>query len=377
MDKEFTGEYVELPIEVSEMTDDARAVLQLDSGRVEELKDIYGDEKPKFAILRVRAGEVSGNGFNWPESILADVAEQINTNQPPGFFGHISKADRSWRFPEPNTVWLKAKVKSEGGKPTLFTKGYLVPGTPARTHVPAGVVKMASWFGKADGAVINGVTHVKKFMLESIDWARPGAAAMDARVVAVVSEQIDEEGNMELATLTLDALRQGNPSLFTLMEQEVTAKVKTDLNVSEMEEEINAGNEAKSMLDKVRELFGVDPKKDILEAMTEVHERLDNESSRTLKEKLGEILGDKLKNPKAKATVLRLLPVSEMTAMSDDELKTAVDEAFDKDEQIQVIVSEMEQGRAPLQNVGRGINDRNGKDKVGASNMVTVGSRKI
>lgn len=373
-DKAFTNEWVDLELEVSEMVADAKSIVPIDPSRLQELQEIYEDDKPQLVVLRIEGG-MSKNRFNYPDGVVMDVAEQINNGELPGYFGHVSQQDRSWRFPEPQTIWLGAKTKKEKGKLALYVKGYLIPQTLAHRHVRSGLVKTASWFGKGEGKVVSGIQQIAKLTLESIDWSRPGATAMDARVVALASEMEDGENVEGLATLTLDELRKGNPALFTLMEQEVTAKVTKDLNVSEMEDEIKEGKAASSVLDKLREMFGVDPKTDILEAMTEVHEKIDNESQRTLKEKLGEILGDKLKSDKARATVMRLLPVSEMEGMTDDELKTAVNAAFDKDEQIQIIVSEMDTGRAPLTSARRTLDHRNGK--VGESGMVTTSTRKL
>lgn len=376
MDEVFSNALAELDLElVSEMaTDDPGAHVTLNKNRVQELTDTYEDEKPEFVVLRVRAGATSRSNNHWPDSILADVAEQVNSDERPGYFGHIKPEDRAYSFPDPQTIWMGATVKQEGGKPTLYVKGYQIPGTKARSHVKSGLVKTASWFGKAGGKVVNGVRMIETFKLESIDWARPGAAGMDAQVVALVSEQEGNGDKVDLSSVTLKDIEDGNPSLFALMKQKVEDEHAEA--VSEMETKAQEGEEAQTLLTKITELFGIDKGKDILEKLTEVHQRLDNISTGEIKTKVAELLTKKLPGDahvKARATILRLLPVSEMEGKTDDEMTELVDTAFEKDDEVMAVVTEMATGPAPL---AHRSHERNG-DKVGASGMVRESTRKL
>lgn len=345
-DQIFTDQDVELDLEIEEMVDDVRGIVRLNQSRVQELLDVYGDENPQFPVLRVRAGETSGNGNNWPDSILTSVAEQINTNEKPGFFGHIRPADRGYVFPDPQTIWLGAVVKQEKGKPTLYVKGYNIPGTQAQKHVRSGLVKTASWMGKASGKVVNGVRMIERFALESIDWARPGAAGMDARVVAIATEMEGGDKEMDWSKVTLEELEREAPALFTLMRNKVEGEQSKV--VSEMEAKVTEHEAHVTLFAKLREVLGIDDKTDVLEAVTEVVEKVDNMSAKTLKDKIGDILTSKVKNEKARSTILRLVDVSEMEGLSDDDLKTKVEGLFDSDEDIKAVVSEMSSGPAPL-----------------------------
>lgn len=381
MDQVFSNALAELDLEiVSEMaTDDPGAHVSLNRNRVQELLDTYedtGEDKGRFVVLRVRAGATSRSNNHWPDSILANVAEQVNSDERPGYFGHIKPEDRGYAFPDPQTIWMGATVKQENGKPTLYVKGYQIPGSKARSHVKSGLVKTASWFGKAGGKVVNGVRMIETFKLESIDWARPGSAGMDAQVVALVSEQEEGSDKMDLSGVTLKDIETGNPALLTLMRTQVEAEHQE--SVSEMEQKAKDGDEAKSLLTKISELFGIGDDKDILVKLTEVHERLDNISTGEIKNKVVELLTKKLpgdQHAKARATVLRLLPVQEMEGKTDDEISTTVDEAFEKDDEVMAVVSEMATGPGPLSHRSR--ERGNGNQKAGGSGMVREGTVKL
>lgn len=131
----FTDEPVSVFLDVSEMeiTEDVTEIVKLDKGRVTELLADYKDEHPQFPILRVEGG-LSGNGNNWTDKMLADIAEQINRDEKPGFWGHIPPALKGYIFPDVETLWLGAKVKTEGGKKVLYVKGYNHPESKARRH---------------------------------------------------------------------------------------------------------------------------------------------------------------------------------------------------------------------------------------------------
>jgi hypothetical protein len=362
-------DHIEVDVDVAEMTEDVAGIVKLNANRVQELLDDYGDDKPQFPILKIRAG-ISGNGNNWSEAVLNDVAEQINLDEKPGYWGHINPAERGYAFPDPETLWLGAKVKKENGQSVLYVKGYNIPGGRARRH--RSLAKVTSWAGKCSGPVVGGVRQIQKFALESIDWARPGTQGMSAGVVALATEM--EEGDkveVDWGTVTLTDLEKHNPSLFTLMKQKVEADHAD--SVTEMEADAEKGKQAETVFSRLRQVLGIDDKTDIIEAVTEVQERVDNINQLEIKDKLLAVLTGKLKNPKARATVLRLIPVQEMEGKTDDEIETLVTEMFTNDEDIKAVVTEMEQSPAPLT---QGRRER-GTSKIGGSGMVRETTTKL
>jgi hypothetical protein len=356
--------------EVSEMAADAGAIVQLDPARVQQLLAATEDEAPEFPILRVEGG-TSRQGNHWSDEILVDVAEQINREEPVAYLGHIKPEDDGYAFPEPQTIWLKAQTKDEGGKKVLYIKGYNFPKAAIRGYIRTGVTRTASWRGKASGPVMNGVRYIQKFKLESFDWSRKGKQGMDARLVALATEMEGSEEDVEIGKLTLAELQAANPSLVDLIKAE--GRKDADATISEMEPKVEAADEADETFKKLRELLKIDENTDIVQAVGEVVEKVDNVASSTLREKIAAIVADKVKGDRAKSAVMRLVPVTEMEGKSDDDLEKAVTGLFDTDEDIKAIITEMEGGAGPLTHVG-GSGER---DKVGGSGMVKSGSIKL
>jgi hypothetical protein len=370
MPEAFNVEEEVLQAEVTEMASDAGAIVQLDATRVQQLLSATGDDAPEFPIIRVEPG-LSGNGNNWPEKVLVDIAEQVNRNEPVGYLGHIPPDQRGYAFPDPQTIWLKAVTKREGGKTVLYVKGYNFPGEKIRTLLKTGAVKATSWSGKAKGTVVGGVRQIEEFMLESIDWSRKGAQGMRADLFAVANEMEEGENTVaevDLSKVTIDQLERDNPSLFTLVEQRY--KTQFEEQTQEMKDKLKVADEAETVFEKLRKLFKIEEGTDIIEAMTAIHEKLDNLSSKTIRDKVTELLGDKIKSDKARNTVLRLLPVSEMAGLDDDALKAKVEDALEKDAEIRTIITEMDGGPAPLANRRGGDNGGSGGSRIGQSGGV-------
>lgn len=367
----FTDEQVELSITVSEMATDVGQVVRLDPTRVQEILDDYEDDKPQFPILRIEAGTVSGNGNNWPESLLTNIAEQINNEERPGYWGHIAPNERSYKFPDPETIWLGATVKNESGKQVLYVKGYNVPGGRARKH--RRMAKVTSWAGKASGRVVNGIRNIESFALESIDWARPGSNGMSARVVAWATEMEGSE-EMDFSKVTLADIERENPSLFELMRQRVQAE--TAAQVQEMKDKADKADEAEGVFAKLRKLLKIGDDADVVEAVAEAMTKVEDIGKGELRDRVAAVLTGKLKNEKAKSAVLRLFPVTEMVGKTDEEIKTEVESFLTTDDDAKAIVTEMEQAPAPLARGGR-QNQGGDRSKVGGSGMVVTGVTKL
>lgn len=376
----MTDTILDFEFELQEMTVDPKSVVAVNPNRVAELAECYSDETPEFAVLRIQGGAVSGNGNDFADSVFTDVAEQINRSEKPGYLGHIKPEDKGYVFPEPQALWLAAKATRESGKPTLYVKGYLINGTLGKKHVKSGLIKTASWAGKASGKIVGRVKKIDKFLCESIDWSRPGSEGMDARVVAIVTEMEGSEDNVDWATATLADIRAGNPSLFDLMKQEV--EKENQAHVSEMEADAEYGKTAKGLLSKVREALGLgdkDKDEEILTHVTEMQEERSNRNTKTLRTKIAAHLKDKIKNEQARSAVLDLIPISEMSGLDDDALVKAVDKQFEDNKNIQFIVTEMDSGPTPLTHRGRrepsgGAGGGSGKkqDRVGMTRTSTV-----
>lgn len=171
---------------------------------------------------------------------------------------------------------------------------------------------------------------------------------------------------MDWSKVTLDEIERENPSLFKLMEQR--ASEATAAQVTEMKEKVDKADEADTVFTKLRKLLKIEDSADIVEAVSGVVIKVEDISKGELRDRVAAILGGKLKDDRAKGTVLRLFPVSEMVGKTDEEITTEIDTFLSTDEDAKSVVTEMEQAPAPLTR-GGSSGDKN-KSKVGGSGMV-------
>jgi len=326
-------------VPVAEMDAGVKDYVKLDAKMVKELTK--GDDDPQFPVIKIESG-LSANKFEWPEDILVDVAEQINTMQPVGYLGHIKPEDDRWAFPPPQTKWLRAVTEKDGDKTVLYVKGYNFPNAPIRDYVRLGAVDSTSWKGKAAVQHLKGgVQRVTKLALESIDWSRKGKSAMSARLVTVAAEQEGKEEDVAegvvLSKVTMAELAAENPNLVELIKREGASESQTQ--IAEMEDDVKEVEDHRTLLTKLRELLGVDEKADILEAVGSVITKLEDIGSKNVREKVAELLTGKVKDEKARNAILRMLPIAEMADLEDDALETKVNETIDSDEDIKEIVN--------------------------------------
>jgi hypothetical protein len=344
-------------IPVTEMAGTGDAIVQLDPGVVRELVEANKDDDPQFPVIRVEEG-LSGNKMLWTRGVMQDVAEQVNRENPVGYMGHIKPEDERWAFPEIQTKWLKAQMTVEPSTQserkgnmvhTLYVKGYNLPKTRVRSYVAAKINLMTSWRGKADCEVLKGgVRKPVKFVMESIDWSRPGKGAMEARLVTVAAESkegVEKVEANEIAALSFAELKQHNPNLVELILRD--GRDESTEKISEMEKEVEEGKEAKSLIDKLRELLKIEENGDVLQTVTDIVHRVEKAGRDEIVSALDTVLGRKVKNDKSRETIKRLLPVSEMvdefTGKEKGELEKLVEEkvneAFDADEGIKILAS--------------------------------------
>lgn len=315
------------------------------------------DDNPQFPVICIETG-VSANKFEWTEEVLEDAARQINEMQPVGYLGHIKPEEDRYAFPPIQTKWLKAVTKKEGNKTKLFVKGYNLPDPePIRRYVRLGLVDSTSWKGKAAVQHLKGgVQRVTKFALESIDWSRKGKAAMSARLVTVAAEQAGKEGDevSDLAKVTVAEITAENPNVVELIKRD--AVVEANEKIAEMEPVVEEVEEHRTLMTKLRELLGIDKDADLLEAVGELQTKFTSITTKNVTERIGELLKSKIKDDKARAAVLRLIPVNEMEDLEDDALKTKVEETMEGDETIKAIVNRF-QGTAPPKGKDRDISE--------------------
>jgi hypothetical protein len=215
--------------------------------------------------------------------------------------------------------------------------------------------------------------RIKKFNLESIDLARPRAAGMSARLVALTSEMENEGGNEvkpeEIAALTPNELRAHNPGLVQTVE--VEARKPLEDKISEMETTATAVQPTLSLLPEFRKLLGLKEDTDDLTTVQSVIAHL-REQGKSIRDSILEsVLAKKKLNGDSKdAQLARRVIVGEIRNMDftlegdaekDEKMVTEmVNRVIDSSEELKLTVSEMEDTPAapPVSNGGNGNKPR-------------------
>ena len=317
-----------------------------------------GDEAPEFAVVRVEEGW-SGSNRLWGGNVLESIVMQTNALQPVGHLGHIPDDQIATAFPQPQTTWFAATAKKEPSKQkermgeqvtAAYFAGYNLAGASIRQLIPAKAVRGISWWGDGDVTRIPGKgVEVKSFTLKALDWARKLAEGMpSSSVVAVTGEQ--ESGKMakELSLVTPEEFKAENPNGYALLVAEATKD--KDTIIGEMQQQVAAAEDDKTLLQKLMEVIGVEDSSKLLESVTALKTRVGDKARETLDSGLAKLLAEKVPDEEKRALVARLLPVGEMeSAVADakdgDDAKRIigemVDKAFNDDDTIKSVIGEM------------------------------------
>lgn len=309
--------YSTQPAIVAEMTNGVETPVidvPIDKELIEKVID--GDKSPLFVTIEVLNEGVSRNGRSWTKETLLSVAEQINAKKPDGYYGHLSDDERKLKYPQPQTIWLGAKVEEIEGKYRLFAKGYVLPEAGVlRTYLKkakaVGKNVAVSVYGTAKAIQdrAKGIIHMQNFDLESIDWARPGSEGVrNMGIFSVTSEMTDDskEGDsMKREEVLQSATKEELQGL------EVVGEMITEAVASANE----APAEVVSEMTAVREALGVDEGVSLTETVAEMTARL-NEFE------IDSQLTQKVEGHAARK-VIKSLVVSEMTA--DETVEQTVD----------------------------------------------------
>jgi hypothetical protein len=329
---------------VCEFTSDPNKIVQLDPRKVERVTS--GDSDPQYVVMEAEAGW-SKNKRHWGEKVLTQISEQINAKEPVGYLGHIKEADDGYSLPDPQTIWLGSVVIRDGTSVKLLYKGYNLPGSKVRDWVPRGAVNSTSWRGEAELKPISGGYDVVAFDLETIDWSRKGKEGVATRVLSVTSEMEDGVEPKEIAALTEAELRQHAPMLIELIERKAVEGQAG--KIQEMEEEVKPVKAKADLLDQIRTKLGLDENANVVESVVAMIQKVEELGREKIKGVMDEILGEKVKDEKARALVKRLVTVNEMqTGESEDDYKKRVEKAVDdtlEEDVVKTAISEM--GRTP------------------------------
>jgi hypothetical protein len=347
---------------VFEMTNDGSAgLVPLRPELVAELT--VGDDDPKFATFVIESGWSKSKRY-WGPELFHDVVAEINNSVQGGeavvgYMGHIPKDQDSYSFPPIQLQWVGAKiVHNSGDKAKLAVKGYVLPGTQARSYFDRKnpLVKTVSWRGKVAQEVYGQGVKIKKFLIESIDLARPRTAGMSARLVGPLTSEMENDERSEtvkpeeISALQENELRAHNPGLVTQIE--AAARQPLETRVSEMEGDSEKVKPTLALIPEFRKLLGLSEETDDLKTVQAVISQLRAHGKQLRETVLDKVLAKKLTGGEEKDRALvRSLLVAEMhgkdfTLTGEDEkdeqtVSEMVNSIIDSSEQLKERVSEM------------------------------------
>lgn len=363
---------------VAEMVDPAvEDLLALPVATLEEIR--RDDPSPQFVVMRVEEGK-SHNNRIWTPTILEKVAEQVNSTggTMPGYKGHIPDEHYGHVFPPTQTRWMKAATRTENGKKVVYFKGYNLPGREIRDEVKHGLARTVSWIGNAALRAVKGGYEVVDFVCDSIDWSRPGAEGMNARLVTVAAE-MKEGGKVEaadIAQITERDLESSNPNLVRVMEMRGERKVEE--RVREMEQKVEAAKVDTDIVEKLLKALGLEKKDDILDNVATLHKSVTDIAKERTKQAISTALAKIFPNEDQRALVSQFALVQEMRVEGDTaETRAAnaekeIREALNTNEAIRKLVGEMQSSENGLNLNGSGEGERGGSG--GNSSGFKVGS---
>jgi hypothetical protein len=335
-------------VEIFETFDDALVVEEMSSDGVAGLVPLRpeivaeiaaGDSDPRFATFVIESGWSKSKRF-WGPELFSDVVSEINNGANGGetvvgYMGHIPKDQDAYSFPPIQLQWVGAKLlQNSPEKAKLAVKAYVLPGTQAREYFSRKnpLVKTVSWRGKVAQEVHGQGVRIKKFILESIDLARPRTAGMSARLVGPLTSEMedDERSNTvkpeEILALQENELRAHNPTLVQSIE--VAARKPLEASVSEMTEEAKKTKPALDLLPEFRKMLGLSDDTDDLQTVQAVISQLRASGKKLRDSVLETVLAKKLKggDDKDRQFVTSLIA----TEMRDENLLLTGDEEADE-----------------------------------------------
>jgi len=322
--------YSEEPVTISEQVDRDEIDIKL-AKDVDVEKLIEGDKDPMFVTAEAMNEFITGNRNHFDATILEDVKNQVLAKKPNLYQGHIKDEDESTRTPDPKVIWIGAGLKKIKGKQRLFTKGYVLPtARKLRTYLKkanaSGKDFPVSVYGKAAIKYdpIKKINQVKKFVVQSIDWAREFNEGIQhkAGLMYLTSEMkqsddisnISDDETMDYTKVTLKEIKDNKP--------EILEEVKT------------------AEVERIAEMLKVEPKnldktiKEMVKANKEYEAKI-KEFEIKASHRVAEMFVDAKVKKKAINQVVKTLVISEMGNLedrSDEGVQAHVDKVLETEE---------------------------------------------
>jgi hypothetical protein len=347
-DKILQNQSQDIEAKISEIgaLEDVGADIPISPEKIAKIKE--KDPDAKFIIAEIESGW-SNSKREWPPEVVEGIVRQVNEKRPVAYLGHIPANLDDTEFPPVQAIWLGAAVKRVGEKVIARVKGYLLPKSEVREreYVEHEAINSVSVRGDSTLSPTRGGWRVKKFTLESIDFARKNRGGMPGRIAAITTEM--EGGSKvepkDITALDESELRTHAPLLVAEIERKVTEPLT--VKISEMETSVAALEPEKLTVASIREKLGLDEKADPIQAVVDLLERVEESAKAEIKELVNKAV-EKVagKSGVAQKLVHRLIGEQIVTEFQDKEadeekIENRVQEIVDGDEEVKAVISEM------------------------------------
>lgn len=183
---------------------------------------IRGGFSRYLTLESIKSGIVDKPNRFWPNEVIWDFAEQINTRQPVGYMGHDAIFNMHELPKEIPIIWLSAAKGVDLKTNTAITlaKGYVYANSNLRQHFLTGAVDSFSVFTVGDGewkeeADGSEVLHMTEAQLLSFDPVRKGTEGILGTKVVSIEKEAASLTDEEKKRLEAEAAKSsGDNSLF-------------------------------------------------------------------------------------------------------------------------------------------------------------------
>jgi len=285
---------------IAEMTADAEAsgdiAIPIDTAKIQKI--LERDKKPMFVTMPIACEGTSENGRKYTADNIQSIADQINSDLPDGYSGHLTDEQRKHKTPNAQTIWMGAVLKEMDGKKVVYAKGYVLPSAKSRREYlqvakDLGKKVSVSIYGKFDGWYdrTKKTYDIAKIRLESVDWSRPGAEGLPVSATPLIASEMKDDKRRDevvdkkqaIKEATLSEMKEHNPDLVEEIQ-------KTSGVISEMAD--------------VRKQLGIDDKTKVTDTIAEMRQTI-------RKHELDDELRDRVKASQARP-VIKQMVLSEM-----------------------------------------------------------------
>lgn len=271
---------------------------------------IAGDDSPIFLTIPIgKANVTSGNKRHYDEAWLQELEKQTLATKPIGLMGHLSEAQRATEFPMEAIHWVGAVREQD----TLWGKGYIPPG-PIRDRIrrykAQGKSIATSIDATADGVWSDslGAYHMQAntLKLAQIDIAPADRAGIPALAnVPVLTSEMAPAEQKEVPGGTPKMAEKSKLEYINEMTAEDARLLPAPVRSAVLSTVATPAEVA--TVATIRETLGLDPKADVVGAITEMRRVQAEQAKAAVTNKITELVTAGIKIEDVRPLVTELI----------------------------------------------------------------------